>query len=169
MPNLSEHISSQPTRTLEIGETLLVEGAGNDDIHVLLMGEIAIERGGVMLASLSNPGTIVGEMSVLLGRPASATVRAVRPTRIRSLNQAGRAMAGDAELAMHVAALVAARLDATSSIVVDLNRQLTGKPQAQGLLARLVSALHITPKVEVVDGRVDMFVEDPANWPHSSL
>lgn len=169
MPNLSEHIASQPTRTLEPGETLLIEGEGHGDIHVLLMGELIIERGGVKLASLSNPGTVVGEMSVLLSRPATATVRAVRPTRIRSLAEAARLMAGDAELAMHIAALVAARLDATSSVVVDLSRELSGKPQEQGMLGRLFSALHITPKTAISDERIDLFVEEPSNWPRTPL
>ncbi|RYE08111.1 MAG: cyclic nucleotide-binding domain-containing protein [Hyphomicrobiales bacterium] len=169
MPSIAEHIANQPTRTLEPGETLLTKGESRGDIHVLLMGELAVERGGVTLANLSNPGTLVGEMSVLLRRPATATVRAVRETRIRSLIGAADTMAGDAELAMHIAALVAARLDATSSVVVDLSRDLAGMPNEQGVLTRLFTALHITPKAAVADERIDLFAADPSTWPRRSL
>jgi CRP/FNR family transcriptional regulator, cyclic AMP receptor protein len=169
MPSIAEHIAEQPTRTLAPGEVLLVEGTSRGDIHVLLMGELAVERGGVQLASLSNPGTLVGEMSVLLSRPATATVRAVRETRIRSLNGAAQILARDAELAMHIAALVAARLDATSSVLVDLNREHAGKAQEQGMLSRILSALHVTPKAATADERIDLFADDPSKWPRGQV
>lgn len=40
-------------------------------------GEVEVERNGAIISRTSQPGTLFGEMSVLLDRPHSASVRAV--------------------------------------------------------------------------------------------
>jgi CRP-like cAMP-binding protein len=167
MTSLVELIADQPTRTLQPGDVLMAEGETGGDLHVLLLGELAVERGGVVLATLDNPGTLVGEMSVLLGRPATATVRAAREARVRTLRNAAKALEADAVLATRVAALVAARLDATSALLVELSHEHGGSAPQKGLLARVMATLIGAPKPKA--GETDLFTVDPALWPRGPM
>jgi CRP-like cAMP-binding protein len=60
------------------GEELMRQGDPGGDLYVLEQGELVVERDGVAIAEISRPDSLVGEMSVVLGTPASATVRARR-------------------------------------------------------------------------------------------
>ena len=148
---LTEH---QPVETLADGAVLITEGAAGGDLFVLVSGTLAVTRGGVALATLSTPGTMVGEMAVLLGRPASASVVAQGPASVRALRQARAVLEREPAIAVHVASVLAGRLDATSAVLVDLARQHQGKPEA-GLFARIFSALNASDAALVE--RPDLF------------
>jgi CRP-like cAMP-binding protein len=132
------------------------------DVFVLEQGQLMVERDGVRLATVATPGALVGEMSVLLDTPASATVTAEGPTTVRVLADARSVLAGDPELTFRVARLMATRLDLTSALLVDLTKQHTGKSE-QGILARIFSAIHLPVDdgdyVEIA--RNDMFTAAP--------
>jgi CRP/FNR family cyclic AMP-dependent transcriptional regulator len=100
-----------------------------------------VVRDGVNIASIAQPGTLVGEMSVLLGIRNSATVRAERETKVRVIRDANKLLESEPGLALRVAALVAGRLDATSALLVELAKQNKGKSE-QGLLSRILSTLY---------------------------
>src|SRR6185369_12177014 len=61
------------------GATLIAEGSATAKLYVLASGSLEVLRGDMSVASIDEPGAIVGEMSTLLSRPASATVRARTP------------------------------------------------------------------------------------------
>ena len=50
---------------------------------MLLDGALEISRAGTFITVVDAPGAIFGEMSALLGSAATATVRAVRDSRLR--------------------------------------------------------------------------------------
>lgn len=133
--------SRQDGRDLRPEEVLVTQGQNGGDLYILEYGAFKIERDGIDIATLSAPGTIVGEMSVLLGTPNSATVRAARDSRVRVIRDAKRYLAGDAALSFALAALVAGRLDATSALLVEMSREHMGKSTEKGLLRRIFSAL----------------------------
>jgi CRP-like cAMP-binding protein len=161
MSNTADASVTEPIRDLASGDTLVAEGASGGDLHVLLSGALSVERGGVTLATLTLPGTLVGEMSVLLGTPASATVRAAGPARVRTIANAAAVLEADPRLAMRVAATVARRLDATSALLVELSHQHADKPSEQTLLSRIMGALHVMGDGVSEVERRDLFgVED---------
>ena len=61
--------------TLQAGEVLMSQGSVGSEAHLLLAGELIVERDGEPVAVLS-PGAIVGEQAVLLNEPRNATVTA---------------------------------------------------------------------------------------------
>ncbi len=61
--------------TLQPGEVLMSQGSVGSEAHLLLAGELIVERDGEAVAVLS-PGAIVGEQAVLLNEPRNATVTA---------------------------------------------------------------------------------------------
>ena len=72
-------------RRHEAGETLMVQGGPSDCLYVLLEGRVrvtVVDAGGhELLLDLLGPGDTVGELSVVDGRPRSATVSAIEPGR----------------------------------------------------------------------------------------
>jgi len=105
-------------------------------------GKLLVVRDGVTIATISQPGTLVGEMSVLLGTRNSATVRAETETRVRVIRDAIKLLDSEPDLARRVATLVAGRLDATSALLVELTKQNKGKASEQGLLSRILTTLY---------------------------
>jgi len=142
MESLLDLAASHPLRTLSPNETLIAQGQPGGDLFVLVSGELSVERDGISIATIVTPSSLVGEMSVVLGSPASATVRASKPTTVRVIADARQYLKTDPELTFRLAWLMANRLDATSAYLVDLTRKHTGKPE-HGLLGAILSALHM--------------------------
>lgn len=139
MASLLSLIGAMPTRTLAPGEILIVQGESGGDLYVLESGRLAVERDGVNIAAIDQPGTAVGEMSVLLGAQHSATVRAETETRLRVIRDAARYLEQEPALTFQLATLVAGRLDATSALLVNLSRQ--AKPSERSLVDRLLAVV----------------------------
>ena len=142
MTSLLSLMSSQPVRSLQPGEVLLVQGEGGGDLFMLKSGRFTVSRDGVTIATISQQGTLVGEMSVLLGIRNSATVRADNEAEVRVIRDARKFLEQDPALSFRVAALVAGRLDATSGLLVELSKQNSSQSE-RGLLGRILSVLHM--------------------------
>lgn len=140
MESLLNFVADRPVRTVAPGEILIHQGSPGGDLFILQEGSLAIERDGVKIASAVNPGALLGEMAVLLGRTTTATVRAERSTRVKVIADARNALAADAELSFLVAHLVAGKLDSTSAYLVELSRKHSGRTE-RGLLSRIMSVL----------------------------
>lgn len=79
-------------RELREGEVLVAEGERLAEVYVVIEGELAVsKRAGEHEVSLSlcQSGALVGELSLLLDIPASATVRAGSAARVFALPAAG--------------------------------------------------------------------------------
>jgi aquaporin Z len=68
------------------GETVMREGEAGHEAYLLERGTLRVTRGGVPLAELG-PGAWVGEMSLLLDEPRSATVTAVTDAQLRKMTR----------------------------------------------------------------------------------
>lgn len=142
MASLLTLVSTHPVRTLNHGDILVAQGEGGGDLFVLERGRLVVERDGVVIATLTQPGTAVGEMSVLAGTRISATVRAETETHVRVVQDAAKMLVSQPELALRLGALVAGRLDATSALLVEMSQSRATAPADTGLIARLMAALH---------------------------
>lgn len=71
------------TRTFEQGEKLIQQGQESDGLYLVASGEVSVVHkegdDGTIIASLG-PGEIVGEVALVLRRPATADVIAEHPT-----------------------------------------------------------------------------------------
>ena len=66
------------------GEVVIAQRSRGDGLFVVLAGEVEVVRDGAVASTLG-PGDVFGEMSLLDGVPANATVRAVRRTSLLRL------------------------------------------------------------------------------------
>ena len=81
--NLLELAADLPTASLATGDVLIEEGAPPSRLLVLVSGSVTVERDGVAFARIDTPGAVFGEMSAVLGKPATATVRAASAVEVR--------------------------------------------------------------------------------------
>jgi CRP-like cAMP-binding protein len=143
MASILALVTAQPQRTLAPGETLITAGEAGGELYVLEQGRLVVERDGIAIATIAEPGALIGEMSVLLGIDHSATVRAEAPSTVRVIADAIPFLERTPLMALHVATLACARLDRTSALLVELRKETEGKASEQGLLSRIFSALTV--------------------------
>jgi CRP/FNR family cyclic AMP-dependent transcriptional regulator len=142
MANLLTLTQAHPVKTLAAGDLLIEAGEAGGELYVLQSGKLAVVRDGVDIATISEPGSLIGEMSVLLGIDHSATVRATAPVTVRVIEDAIRFLETSPLVALHVATLACARLDATSALLAELRKEAAGKSSGeQGLLERIFGAV----------------------------
>ena len=106
------------------GAVLIRQGGDETGkLIVLKEGEVEILRDDKFVASIRQPGAIFGEMSVLLGRPHSATVRAVTDVQLFVIADAINVLEAHPAWLLQIARLLAQRINATTAQLVALKRQ----------------------------------------------
>ncbi len=130
-----------PRRTLESGEVLLVDGEPVDALFVLIDGKLRIEKGGVLVATVSEAGACVGEMSLLLGVPATADVVAVGQTILAVIDDAREMLSGEPRLALALARLLAERLHVMTTYLADIKLQYGDHDGGLGMLDVVLGGL----------------------------
>ena len=69
------------------GELLMEEGKAGDEFYVLLSGDVEVSKEGVTLTHLKD-GDHVGELALIEKVPRTATVKAIKPTRVLAIHRA---------------------------------------------------------------------------------
>ena len=115
-----------PIENIDSGTTILSEGDRTGRVCVLVDGRLEVLRGEMQVAILDEPGSVVGEMSLLLDAPHTATVRALGDARLHVISGGDEFFAGNPELSWMIARLLANRLNAATTYLVDLKQQFAG-------------------------------------------
>ncbi|HUU67502.1 MAG TPA: cyclic nucleotide-binding domain-containing protein [Methyloceanibacter sp.] len=123
MGSILEKCQHTPLETLAPGTVLLSEGNTSGRLYVLQSGTVEVMRGDTQVALVEEPGAVFGEMSVLLNRPHTATVRALTPIAVYVFDDAERFLRSNPEIAFLIGRLLAGRLNAATTYLVDLKRQ----------------------------------------------
>ena len=140
MAGLLEIAAGFPRRTLAEGEVLLTDGGDVDALYVLVSGALRVEKGGVAVAALAQPGACVGEMSLLLGIPATADVVAVTASEVAVIDDA-RAMLDAGGLTFELARMLAGRLQVMTTYLVDLKHQYADHEGGLGMVDVVLGTL----------------------------
>jgi CRP-like cAMP-binding protein len=88
-------------------------------------------------------------MSVLLGRPATATVRAITPAVLSVVENPRQFLIEHPQVSLYVAELLARRLDSLNKYLVDVKRQYEGHDHlgmVDDVLDSLMNRPHPRPK-----------------------
>jgi len=113
-----------PARVFSPGQLLITEGGPPGSLFVLESGEVEVLRHDMVVATIAEPGAIIGEMSVLLDRPHSASVRARTTVMAHVVENAAQALRKHPELTYKVAQILARRLGATTAFLVESRERL---------------------------------------------
>jgi CRP-like cAMP-binding protein len=130
-----------PERRLNAGETLIHFGESHPALYLLCEGTLEIVHDEDRLARLTEPGSVVGELSFLLGTPASADVIATEPTLVRRVDDPERLFHDVPAFGQHLAVTLARRLHRVTSLLGELHRQFADRPGTLGLLPGVVAEL----------------------------
>ena len=103
------------------GTELLKQGTQSGTLYVLASGTVEILRGGVVVASTSEPGALFGEMSILLGTPHTATVQAKTPCDVYSFENGAAFVRSNPDITFEIATLLARRLSQATDYLTELN------------------------------------------------
>jgi len=124
MLTLSAHL---PEIDLAPGEAVVEEGGESPAIWVLVSGALRVRKGDIAVNTITRPGAIVGEISVLLGTKSSATVEATEHSRLRYAED-GLALLADPDVTRLVAVGLAERLNYVTTYLADLKGQYGNTP-----------------------------------------
>ena len=118
-----------------------------------------IVKDGVQIAKVSAPGSVFGELAVLLDQPHTADVRTLEQSEFH-VADAPMLLAGDPTVALYVAAILARRLDTANRSLIEVKHQLkAGEPPS--VIGRTVE------KVEQVlnySGDASLVFGTPGYW-----
>src|ERR1700720_3364071 len=92
-------------RAVSAGTLVIHEGGTTGHLYVLIEGRLEVIKGDTVVASIAEPGAVVGEMSVLLDQPHTATVRAASDSTIYEFNDAAAFLNKQPAVALLIARL----------------------------------------------------------------
>ena len=97
---------------------------------ILRKGAVTVLRDGVEIATVTDPGAVFGELSVLLDQPHTADVRALETSQFY-VADAATLLRVDPIALLYVATVLARRLDDANRALIELKRQVqAGQPRS---------------------------------------
>lgn len=141
MREILAHFAGIPLRTLSDGEVLLKEGERTGHLYALAGGRLEVLRGETQVAVLEEPGSLIGEMAVLLDSPHTATARALGEARVHVVDDGAAFMSAHPELAWLVSRLLARRLNAATTYLADIKRQFAGAGNHLEMVGEVLESL----------------------------
>ena len=118
-----EALQNYPVTVIGPRGVLVQEGQKTGKLYVLKSGDLEIVRDGSLVASIGEAGAIVGEMSVLLDQPHTATVRSRMGAEVHTIADPDAFLDANPTVARQIAGLLAVRLQKTTALLVDMRQQ----------------------------------------------
>lgn len=142
MREMLELCGAFPRRKLAPGDVILTEGGQSYHLYVLVEGAMEVCRGEITIAFVTEPGSIFGEMSLLLRIPHTADVRAVAPSEVIVIDHPLTHLRANPALLLPIAELLAQRLRSSTTYLVDLKRQFGHRTDHLAMVDQVLEALH---------------------------
>ena len=154
-------------------EVIVREGAPGVSMYIIKSGLVEVRKkdpttGIDFLVAQLSEGAAVGEMSLLTGKPRSATVTTVQPTVVFTLTRADfrNLLTQHPEISLGLARILAERLeDATKQVGIEYVNLFKGKfdPRVVGLLPQALCTLHKVIPISYVNNSVTLAMVNPSN------
>lgn len=145
MSPLLDFVAQHGSRQFAAGGIVIEQGEWSGELLVLVSGEVEVLRDGVRVAKAVEPGVVFGEMSALLGGPATATVRALAPAVFSVIEKPREFLMAHPEVSLYVAELLARRLNALNIYLIDVKRQYDGHDHL-GMVDEVLESLMHRPR-----------------------
>ena len=123
------------------GDILLKEGETSGKLYFLIEGQVEILKDDYQIDVVSEPGAMFGEISVLLGIPHMATVRATAETGLYLTENGGEFLLDHREITYQLSKMLAQRLHGVTTYLVDLKRQFEDRENHLGMVDEVLETL----------------------------
>jgi len=128
------------------GTVVVHEGGRTGRLYVLIEGRLEVIKGDTVVASITEPGAVLGEMSVLLDQPHTATVRAASDSIVYEIDDAASFLRRQPGVALLIARMLAQRLNAANTYLADIKRQYAGQGNHLAMVGDLLqSMINLSP------------------------
>ena len=141
MDTILDYCDGLPKRRFSAGDVLLLEGETSGRLFIVTAGSFEILKGAYQIATVSEPGAIFGEMSVLLGLPHMATVKALTDAEAYEVEGADGFLNARSEINHFLSKMLAQRLHGVTSYLVDLKAQFEDHSNHLGMVDEVLETL----------------------------
>jgi CRP-like cAMP-binding protein len=141
MPSTLTFCRDLPVASFGPGDVLFAEGGRTGILYILAEGEIEVVKGDFQISTVSEPGAIFGELSVLLDIPHTATVKAVTACTAHVVRHAVEFLQSKPEITYELACLLARRLHGVSAYLVDVKKQFEDQTDHLGMVDVVLESL----------------------------
>ena len=152
MREILDYCSGGTRREVPVNTAVIHEGGKTGHLFVLLEGRVEVIRGDTVVAVITEPGAVFGEMSVLLDRPHTATVRAASDSVIYEFDDAAAFLRDQPAVALLIARLLAQRLNVATTYLADLTHQYAGHGTHLAMVGELLQSMINLPPTQVSPG-----------------
>lgn len=142
MPTILESCQGRlPERSFGAGEIVIAEGTRVGSLFVLIDGAVEILKGEYSINVIAEPGSVFGEISVLLDTTHTATVKTTMPSRFYVVEDSLEFLRSTPDVALGVARMLAKRLYAMTTYLVDQKQQFEQHSDHFGMVDEVLDAL----------------------------
>ncbi len=99
------------------GMALIEQGGWTGQLYVLKDGQLEVTRDGRHVTTIRTPGAVIGEMSVLLATPQTASVTAITEVDYYVIDNAIGVLREHPDWLLQIARLLAQRVNATTALL----------------------------------------------------
>ena len=130
-----------PELRVPTGSRIIDQGASKGRMYVLKSGSFNVVRNGVRVVRVTEPGSFFGEISALLGTPPTADVVALENSTVCVIEDPVAAMKIHPELTHAIAQLLARRLQAVTTYLVDMKKMYASTDVHMELMDQVLAEL----------------------------
>jgi CRP-like cAMP-binding protein len=152
MREILDYCSGGVRRDVSAGAFVVHEGHTTGHLYVLIEGRLEVIKGDTVVAAITEPGAVLGEMSVLLYKPHTATVRAASKSVIYEINDAASFLREQPAVAILIARMLAQRLNVANTYLADLKRQYGGHGNHLAMVGDILQSMINLSPTEVSPG-----------------
>ena len=147
MREILDYCTGGIQRAVPAGAVLLHQGTKTGRLFVLIEGRLEVIRGDAVVAVLTDPGAVTGEMSLLLDRPHTAS-----DSTICEFSDAASFLNEQPAAALLIARLLAQRLNVATTYLADLMKQYAGHGTHLEMVGEILQSMISLPPQEVSPG-----------------
>jgi CRP-like cAMP-binding protein len=152
MRDILEYCIGGIRQNVAAGTLVIQEGGRTGHLYVLIEGRLEVVKGDSVVAVLTEPGAVLGEMSILLDQPHTATVRAAADSVVYEFNDAAMFLRNQPAVALLIARLLAQRLNVATTYLADLMHQYAGHGNHLAMVGDILQSMINLPPSQVSPG-----------------
>ena len=139
-------------RSVSAGTLIIHEGGTTGHLYVLIEGRLEVVKGDTVVAIITEPGAVLGEMSVLLDQPHTATVRAASDSAVYEISDAASFLRDQPAVALLIARLLAQRLNVATTYLADIMQQYAGHGDHLAMVGEILQTMINLPPIKISPG-----------------
>ena len=139
-------------QSVSTGALVIHEGQTTGHLYVLIQGRLEVVKGDTVVAVITEPGAVLGEMSVLLDQPHTATVRAASDSTVYEIGDAASFLREQPAVALLIARLLAQRLNVATTYLADIMHQYAGHGDHLAMVGEILQSMINLPPIQISPG-----------------